>query len=305
MLSEEFPEEKALPLKTFTSPLKSIFLHPNSKTMTKQQLIEQIQLKKSFLCVGLDVDINKIPKHLLDTEDPIFEFNKQIIDTTHHLAVAYKPNTAFYECYGLEGWKSLEKTIAYINENHPEIFTIADAKRGDIGNTSTMYAKAFFENLHFDSVTVAPYMGSDSVEPFLAFKDKFTIMLALTSNKGGLDFQAQQVSEEEKLYQNVLQQSLTWDNNEQLMYVVGATKAEYFKGIRDIVPNHFLLVPGVGAQGGNLQDVCKYGLNKDCGLLINSSRGIIYASNGEDFAQVAQQKALELQQEMEVILQNM
>jgi orotidine-5'-phosphate decarboxylase len=273
--------------------------------MTKQDLIAQIKLKKSFLCIGLDVDIHKIPKHLLETEDPIFEFNKQIIDATHHLAVAYKPNTAFYECYGLEGWKSLEKTIQYLNEKHPEIFTIADAKRGDIGNTSTMYAKAFFENLNFDSVTVAPYMGSDSVEPFLAFKDKFTIMLALTSNKGGLDFQAQTVAEDEKLYQNVLKQSLTWNNNEQLMYVVGATKAEYFKGIRDIVPNHFLLVPGVGAQGGNLQDVCKYGLNDEVGLLINSSRGIIYAGSDENFAEVAKEKAFELQQEMAVILQNM
>ncbi len=272
--------------------------------MTKQELIEQIRLKKSFLCIGLDVDLNKIPKHLLQKEDPIFEFNKQIIDATHHLAVAYKPNTAFYECYGIKGWQSLEKTINYINDNYPEIFTIADAKRGDIGNTSTMYAKAFFDNLNFDSVTVAPYMGSDSVEPFLAFKDKFTIMLALTSNKGGLDFQAQDLVSEEKLYQNVLKQSLTWNNNEQLMYVVGATKAEYFKGIRKIVPNHFLLVPGVGAQGGNLQDVCKYGLNDEVGLLINSSRGIIYASNDVDFANAAQQKAFELQQEMEVILKN-
>ncbi|WP_139959286.1 orotidine-5'-phosphate decarboxylase [Flavicella sediminum] len=270
--------------------------------MTRQELIAQIKLKKSFLCIGLDVDINKIPKHLLDTEDPIFEFNKQIIDATHHLAVAYKPNTAFYECYGLEGWKSLEKTIQYLNAKHPEIFTIADAKRGDIGNTSTMYAKAFFENLNFDSVTVAPYMGSDSVEPFLAFEDKFTIMLALTSNKGGLDFQAQDLISEEKLYQNVLKQSLTWKNNEQLMYVVGATKAEYFKGIREIVPNHFLLVPGVGAQGGNLQNVCQFGMNEDIGLLINSSRGIIYASAAKDFATVATQKAYELQQEMEVIL---
>ncbi len=273
--------------------------------MTKQELIKQIELKKSFLCVGLDVDLNKIPKHLLETEDPIFEFNKQIIDATHKVTVAYKPNTAFYECYGLKGWQSLEKTINYINEKYPEIFTIADAKRGDIGNTSTMYAKAFFENLDFDSVTVAPYMGSDSVEPFLAFKDKFTIMLALTSNKGGLDFQAQDLDKNHKLYQEVLKQSLTWSNNEQLMYVVGATKAEYFKSIREIVPNHFLLVPGVGAQGGNLQDVCKYGLNKDVGLLINSSRGIIYASNEKNFAEVAQQKATELQQEMAEIMNAM
>ena len=270
--------------------------------MTRKELIEQIRLKKSFLCIGLDVDIAKVPKHLLESEDPIFEFNKQIIDATQHLAVAYKPNTAFYECYGLDGWRSLEKTIQYLNQNYPEIFTIADAKRGDIGNTSTMYAKAFFENLNFDSVTVAPYMGSDSVEPFLAFEDKFTIMLALTSNKGGLDFQAQSLISEEKLYQNVLKQSLTWKNNEQLMYVVGATKADYFKDIRKIVPHHFLLVPGVGAQGGNLQDVCKYGLNEEIGLLINSSRGIIYASQDKDFAKVAAKKASELQQEMELIL---
>ncbi|MCK5814314.1 MAG: orotidine-5'-phosphate decarboxylase [Flavobacteriaceae bacterium] len=271
--------------------------------MTKQELINQIKLKKSFLCIGLDVDLNKIPKHLLATEDPIFEFNKQIIDATHHLAVAYKPNTAFYEAYGIKGWVSLEKTIAYLNQNYPEIFTIADAKRGDIGNTSTMYAKAFFEDLNFDSVTVAPYMGSDSVEPFLAFEDKFTIMLALTSNKGGLDFQGLKVDGQE-LYKTVLETALTWKNNEQLMFVVGATKASYFKEIREIVPNHFLLVPGVGAQGGNLQDVCTYGLNKDIGLLINSSRGIIYAGNDTNFAVVAQEKALELQQEMAEILKS-
>jgi orotidine-5'-phosphate decarboxylase len=271
--------------------------------MTRAQLIEQIHLKKSFLCIGLDVDLDKIPKHLLEMEDPVFEFNKQLIDATHHLAVAYKPNTAFYESYGLKGWQSLEKTIQYLNLKYPEIFSIADAKRGDIGNTSTRYAEAFFNNLQFDSVTVAPYMGSDSVEPFLAFKDKFTILLALTSNKGGLDFQAQDVSEDRQLYQEVLKQSLTWKNKEQLMYVVGATKAAYFKSIREIVPDHFLLVPGVGAQGGNLQEVCKYGLNKDIGLLVNSSRGIIYASSGTDFAAAAQQKALELQKEMAVIME--
>jgi orotidine-5'-phosphate decarboxylase len=271
--------------------------------MTRAQLIEQIHLKKSFLCIGLDVDLDKIPKHLLEMEDPVFEFNKQLIDATHHLAVAYKPNTAFYESYGLKGWQSLEKTIRYLNLKYPEIFSIADAKRGDIGNTSTRYAEAFFNNLQFDSVTVAPYMGSDSVEPFLAFKDKFTILLALTSNKGGLDFQAQDVSEDRQLYQEVLKQSLTWKNKEQLMYVVGATKAAYFKSIREIVPDHFLLVPGVGAQGGNLQEVCKYGLNKEIGLLVNSSRGIIYASNGTDFAAAAQQKALELQKEMAVIME--
>ena len=271
--------------------------------MTKAELIKQIKLKKSFLCIGLDVDLDKIPKHLLQLEDPIFEFNKQIIDATHHLVVAYKPNTAFYEAYGIKGWKSLEKTIDYLNENYPEIFTIADAKRGDIGNTSTMYAKAFFEDLNFDSVTVAPYMGSDSVEPFLAFKNKFTILLALTSNKGGLDFQGLKV-ENNELYKQVLQTALTWKNSDNLMFVVGATKAEYFKGIREIVPDHFLLVPGVGAQGGNLQDVCKFGITKDVGLLINSSRWIIYAGRDINFAKTAQEKALELQQEMAAIIES-
>jgi len=265
--------------------------------MTKEQLIEQIRKKKSFLCIGLDVDLDKIPQFLLAKEDPIFEFNKAIIDATHHLAVAYKPNTAFYEAYGIKGWQALQKTIEYINNNYPEIFTIADAKRGDIGNTSTRYAKAFFEDLQFDSVTVAPYMGSDSVEPFLAFKNKFTILLALTSNKGGLDFQGLDI-DDSKIYEQVLKTSLTWKNSDNLMFVVGATKAEYFKNIRKIVPNHFLLVPGIGAQGGNLQDVCKYGLNNDIGLLINSSRGIIYASNKSDFAERAMESALKLQQEM-------
>ena len=269
--------------------------------MTTQTLVSEIKKKQSFLCIGLDVDLSKIPTHLLELEDPIFEFNKQIIDATHHLAVAYKPNTAFYEAYGIKGWRSLEKTINYLNEKHPEIFTIADAKRGDIGNTSTMYAKAFFEDLNFDSVTVAPYMGSDSVEPFLAFEDKFTILLALTSNKGGLDFQGMKVDNNE-LYKEVLQKAITWKSSDNLMFVVGATKAEYFKDIRKIVPNHFLLVPGVGAQGGNLQDVCKYGITKDIGLLINSSRGIIYAGNDIDFAKKAQEKTLELQQEMASIL---
>jgi len=272
--------------------------------MTKQTLIEQIHKKQSFLCIGLDVDLEKIPAHLLDSEDPIFEFNKQIIDATHHLAVAYKPNTAFYEAYGIKGWVSLEKTITYINQNYPDIFTIADAKRGDIGNTSTRYAKAFFEDLNFDSVTVAPYMGKDSVEPFLAFADKFTILLALTSNIGGLDFQTTENKDGITLYENVLQKSLTWKNSDQLMYVIGATRPEYFEKIRKIVPNHFLLVPGIGAQGGNLQEVCKYGLTKEIGLLINSSRGIIYASSKTNFAVKAQEKALELQQEMEIILKN-
>ncbi|MDO6736250.1 orotidine-5'-phosphate decarboxylase [Wenyingzhuangia sp. 2_MG-2023] len=271
--------------------------------MTIEKLVSEIKKKKSFLCIGLDVDLNKIPPHLLETEDPIFEFNKQIIDATHHLAVAYKPNTAFFEAYGIKGWQSLDKTIAYINEKHPEIFTIADAKRGDIGNTSTMYAKAFFEDLNFDSVTVAPYMGSDSVEPFLAFENKFTIMLALTSNSGGLDFQGQTLTNGQPLYKEVLKTSLTWKNAQNLMFVVGATKAEYFKGIREIAPNHFLLVPGVGAQGGSLEDVCEYGINQEnIGLLINSSRGILYASNGLDFAEAAQKEALDLQQKMSVIL---
>lgn len=270
--------------------------------MTKEQLISQIKAKKSFLCIGLDVDLDKIPSHLLDTEDPIFEFNKAIIDATHDITVAYKPNTAFYEAYGLKGWRSLEKTIAYLNKNYPEVFSIADAKRGDIGNTSTRYAQAFFQDMKFDSVTVAPYMGSDSVEPFLAFEDKFTIMLALTSNKGGLDFQLSEDKEGETMYEKVLKTSLSWRNNEQLMYVVGATRPEYFQKIRKIVPNHFLLVPGVGAQGGDLQGVCHFGLNKDVGLLVNSSRGIIYASSSKDFAQMARKNAVELQQEMSEIL---
>tara|TARA_R100000789_G_C3008263_1_gene150625 strand:+ start:53 stop:865 length:813 start_codon:yes stop_codon:yes gene_type:complete len=269
--------------------------------MTTDQLVSQINQKKSFLCIGLDVDLNKIPRHLLELEDPIFEFNKAIIDATHHLCVAYKPNTAFYEAYGLKGWASLEKTIAYINKNHPEIFTVADAKRGDIGNTSSMYAKAFLEDLAFDSVTVAPYMGKDSVEPFLAFKDKHTILLALTSNKGAFDFQTQKINDKE-VYKQVLETSKTWENSDNLMYVVGATKAEYFAEIRKIIPNSFLLVPGVGAQGGNLQDVCKFGLNDNVGLLINSSRGIIYASNENDFATAAASKAKELQTQMEAIL---
>jgi orotidine-5'-phosphate decarboxylase len=269
--------------------------------MTTKQLLEQIQLKKSFLCIGLDVDLNKIPKHLLELEDPIFEFNKSIIDATHDLCVSYKPNTAFYEAYGMKGWQSLQKTIEYINKNYPEIFTIADAKRGDIGNTSSMYAKAFFEDLNFDSVTVAPYMGKDSVEPFLAFENKHTIMLALTSNEGAFDFQTKNV-EGKELYKTVLETSKGWKNSENLMYVVGATKAEYFTEIRKIIPNSFLLVPGVGAQGGSLSEVCKYGMNDEVGLLINSSRGIIYASSQEDFAQKAREEALKLQKEMEVIL---
>jgi len=269
--------------------------------MTTQELVAQIKKKKSFLCIGLDVDLDKVPSHLLKDEDPIFAFNKAIIDATHHFCVAYKPNTAFYEAYGLKGWKSLEKTINYLNETYPEIFTIADAKRGDIGNTSAMYAKAFFEDLAFDSVTVAPYMGKDSIEPFLAFKDKHTIMLALTSNEGAFDFQTKKIDAKE-VYKHVLETSKDWENSENLMYVVGATKAEYFKEIRKIVPNSFLLVPGIGTQGGNLQDVCKYGLTKNIGLLINSSRGIIYASKDLNFAKNAALKAEELQIQMQLFL---
>ena len=269
--------------------------------MTTQQLHEQIFQKKSFLCVGLDPDLTKMPPHLLETEDPIFEFNKAIIDATHDLAVGYKPNTAFFEAYGIKGWMSLQKTINYINENFPEQFTIADAKRGDIGNTSSMYAKAFFEDLNFDSVTVAPYMGKDSVEPFLAFENKHTIMLALTSNEGAFDFQTL-ITNGTELYKQVLETSKTWKNSENLMYVVGATKAEYFADIRKIVPDSFLLVPGIGAQGGSLSEVCKYGMNDKVGLLVNSARAIIYASNGTDFAEKAREEALSVQKEMEEIL---
>ncbi len=269
--------------------------------MTTQQLIAQIRKKQSFLCIGLDVDLEKIPAYLLQEEDPIFAFNKAIIDATHHLCVAYKPNTAFYEAYGLKGWRSLERTIDYLNANYPEIFTIADAKRGDIGNTSTRYAKAFFEQMAFDSITVAPYMGRDSVEPFLAFKDKHTILLALTSNQGAFDFQTLRVPDLE-LYKRVISTSAKWKNAQNLMYVVGATKAEFLADIREIVPKSFLLVPGVGAQGGSLGEVCKYGMTSDVGLLVNSSRGIIYASNGHDFAAAAAKKARELRMQMKAIL---
>lgn len=269
--------------------------------MTTQFLVEQIQKKESFLCIGLDTDLDKIPKHLLDQDDPIFAFNKAIIDATHHLCVAYKPNTAFYEAYGIKGWQALEKTIDYLNSNYPEIFTIADAKRGDIGNTSTRYAKAFFEDLGFDSVTIAPYMGRDSVEPFLAFKDRHTILLALTSNMGAFDFQTKMVNGRE-LYKEVLEVSKSYENSENLMYVVGATKATFLTEIRKIIPKSFLLVPGVGAQGGSLSEVCKYGMSKNVGLLVNSSRGIIYASDQLDFAQASAEKAKELQLEMSMEL---
>ena len=269
--------------------------------MNLESIVSEIRKKQSFLCIGLDVDLSKIPAHLLDTSSPIFEFNKAIIDATHHLCVAYKPNIAFYEAYGQDGWKGLKQTIDYLNNNYPEIFTIADAKRGDIGNTSRMYAKAFFEDLGFDSITVAPYMGSDSVEPFLEFNEKHTILLALTSNQGAFDFQTKE-NTNAPLFESVLDTSKTWKNSKQLMYVVGATKAAYFKKIRDIVPNSFLLVPGIGAQGGSLEEVCKYGLNTEVGLLVNSSRAIIYASNDRDFAAQAENKAKALQQRMQEIL---
>jgi len=267
--------------------------------MTKAELIQQIRLKKSFLCVGLDPDLDKLPPHLLETEDPIFEFNKAIIDATKDLCVAYKPNTAFYECHGVKGWQSLEKTINYIPK---DCFIIADAKRGDIGNTSSYYAKTFFETLPCDAVTVAPYMGSDSVKPFLDFEGKWVILLALTSNQGSLDFQFTE-SEGTKLYEKVLKKAQEWGTDEQLMFVVGATRAEEIAKVRALAPNNFFLVPGVGAQGGSLDEVVKYGANDECGLLVNSSRGIIYASRGEDFAIAANGEALKIQSEMELHIQ--
>ena len=269
--------------------------------MTRQELVEQIRIKKSFLCVGLDSDISKIPSHLLETEDPIFEFNKAIIDATKDFCVAYKPNIAFYECHGPKGWESLKKTLDYIPKN---IFTIADAKRGDIGNTSTYYAKTYFEYLNCDSVTVAPYMGEDSVTPFLEFENKWVILLALTSNKGALDFQFMTDTNGEQLYKKVLRKSSKWGNPDNMMYVVGATRADGIGEVRKLVPDNFFLVPGVGAQGGSLQDVANYGWNKDCGLLVNSSRGILYASSGSDFAQQAGIEAKKLQEEMAAILES-
>ncbi|WP_421764637.1 orotidine-5'-phosphate decarboxylase [Ekhidna sp.] len=271
--------------------------------MTRQQLFEQIKEKESFLCVGLDTDLKKIPTHLRAEEDPVFEFNKQIIDATHKYAVAYKPNTAFYEANGSKGWESLQKTLEYIPK---DIFTIADAKRADIGNTSAMYARAFFENMDFDSVTVAPYMGSDSVMPFLGFNRKWVILLAATSNPGGLDFQDVIVGDDgEKLYERVIRKSTEWGNANNIMYVVGATRPDALMGIRRMVPDHFLLIPGVGAQGGDLKSVCKYGMNKQCGLLINSSRGIIYSDSSEQFAEAAGKSARKIQMEMAEILQRL
>lgn len=263
--------------------------------MNRAELFEQIQKKSSYLCVGLDTDIQKIPKHLLDHEDPIFAFNKEIIDATADYAVAYKPNIAFYEAHGIDGWKSLQKTMDYIPK---DIFTVADAKRGDIGNTSKMYARAFFEQMDCDSITVAPYMGEDSVKPFLEFEDKWVILLALTSNAGGKDFQNLGLNKGGELYEEVLRKSQEWGSLDELMYVVGATRAEALQNIRQIVPDHFLLVPGVGAQGGSLEEVSKYGMNSHCGLLVNSSRGIIYADDSQDFAAVAGEKAKELQSQM-------
>ena len=269
--------------------------------MNYSELFENIIRKRSFLCVGLDSEIEKIPSFLLRKKDPVFEFNKKIIDATHKYAVAYKPNIAFYECYGAKGWLSLEKTVTYIKEIYPDIFVIADAKRGDIGNTSKMYAKAFLENMPFDAITVAPYMGEDSVTPFLSYKDKWVVLLALTSNKGADDFQYHD-EDGIKLFERVLTLSQKWGTHNNLMYVVGATQADMLKDIRKIVPDHFLLVPGIGAQGGSLEEVAKYGLNSKCGLLANSSRGIIFADNSKFFDKVAGEKARELQTEMEYYL---
>jgi orotidine-5'-phosphate decarboxylase len=271
--------------------------------MDHSKLFENIVKKRSFLCVGLDSEIEKIPSMLLDSEDPVFEFNKRIIDATHKFAVAYKPNVAFYECYGAKGWISLEATVRYIKDNYPDIFVIADAKRGDIGNTSKMYAKAFLENMPFDAITVAPYMGEDSVTPFLSFKDKWVVLLALTSNKGADNFQYHD-EDGIKLFERVLSVSQKWGTINNMMYVVGATRADMLKDIRQLVPDHFLLVPGIGAQGGSLEEVAKYGMNSKCGLLVNSSRGIIFADNTENFDRIAGEKAKEIQVDMEIYLRH-
>ena len=270
--------------------------------MTRQQIIDNIRCKQSFLCVGLDTDIKKIPRHLLGEDDPIFAFNKAIIDATAPYCVAYKPNLAFYECGGLKGWAAFEKTVKYIKENYPDQFIIADAKRGDIGNTSAMYARSFFEELDIDALTVAPYMGEDSVTPFLQYEGKWVILLALTSNKGSHDFQLTTDQQGKRLFEKVVRTSQQWANEEQMMYVVGATQGQLFEDIRKIAPRHFMLVPGVGAQGGSLEEVCRYGMTSDCGLLVNSSRGIIYADSTEQFAEVAAAKARDLQQQMASLL---
>ena len=272
--------------------------------MNRQELIQQIWEKQSFLCVGLDTDLKKIPQHLLTEEDPIFAFNKAIIDATAPYCVSYKPNLAFYEAFGVKGLMAFEKTVEYLKEQYPHHFIIADAKRGDIGNTSQMYARTFFEEYDVDALTVAPYMGEDSVTPFLGYEGKWVILLALTSNKGSHDFQLTESPDGERLFEKVLRRSQQWATDEQMMYVVGATQGSMFEDIRRLAPRHFLLVPGVGAQGGSLEEVCRYGMTKDCGLLVNSSRGIIYASQGEDFAEVAADKARELQQQMAVLLEN-
>lgn len=272
--------------------------------MNREQLIEQIKTKKSFLCVGLDTDIKKIPQHLLQEEDPIFAFNKAIIDATAPYCVSYKPNLAFYEAFGVKGMVSFEKTIKYLKENYPNHFIIADAKRGDIGNTSAMYARTFFEEYGIDSITVAPYMGEDSVTPFLTYEGKWVILLALTSNKGSHDFQLTEDTQGEKLFEKVLRISQQWGNEDNMMYVVGATQGKMFEDIRRVAPRHFLLVPGVGAQGGSLEEVCRYGMTDECGLLVNSSRAIIYASDKENFAEIAAEKAKELQMQMKDILDN-
>ena len=270
--------------------------------MNKKQIFEQIKKKESFLCVGLDTDIKKIPEHLHYFEDPIYEFNKAIIDATSPYCVAFKPNLAFYESEGVEGWKSFEKTVAYIKQRYPEQFIIADAKRGDIGNTSEMYARSFFDKFKLDAVTVAPYMGEDSVKPFLIYPNKWVILLALTSNKGSNDFQLMKDENGERLFEKVLRITQSWANDNEMMYVVGATQGELFKDVRKIVPNHCLLVPGVGAQGGSLEEVCKYGMNSSCGLLVNSSRGIIYADNSDSYAEFAGKEAKKLQLEMKDML---
>lgn len=266
--------------------------------MKREALIQQIRQKKSFLCVGLDTDLKKIPAHLLEEEDPMFAFNKAIIDATAAHCVCYKPNLAFYECAGLKGWMALEKTVQYIRRHYPEQFILADAKRGDIGNTSEMYAQSFFEDLPFDAVTVAPYMGEDSVKPFLTYPDKWVVLLALTSNKGSADFQLTQDANGERLFEKVIRTAKTWADEERMMFVVGATQGYMFADIRKIAPNHFLLVPGVGAQGGSLAEVVRYGMTPDCGLLVNSSRQILYASKGMDFALAAQKEAQKLHEEM-------
>ncbi|MDO5523501.1 MAG: orotidine-5'-phosphate decarboxylase [Bacteroidia bacterium] len=270
--------------------------------MTKQQLFDQIQKKQSFLCVGLDSDLKKIPEHLLESDDPIYAFNKAIVDATAPYCVAYKPNLAFYESAGLKGWLAFEKTVAYIKQRYPDQFIIADAKRGDIGNTSEMYARSFFEEMKLDAVTVAPYMGEDSVKPFL-YPNRWVILLALTSNKGSHDFQFVEDKNGERLFEKVLRASQTWTTNEQMMYVVGATQGKMFEDVRKLAPDHFLLVPGVGAQGGSLEEVCKYGMNKTCGLLVNSSRGIIYADSTETFAETSRKEAKKLQVEMAEMLE--